>query len=320
MYDDGTNNPYGGFPYAMCAPVYQDSGLWTGANTGGTYGPGTNSQLYTWLEITDTGTEISVRVQGIDTATGASVVKLDNVSTVQTERPAAALLHEFYTNVRLEDITPQPSGGGGGGGEMGPVGPQGPPGASGPAGAPGPTGPAGPAGVGIPEVWIGTDAPTPRDGYTIWVDTDASLAVPAGLTRLATGSLILTNQGSTVNITGSSGNTVYTTTPLTAVAGGATSIPSNCQLLLVEVSFMVKSASVSAGKWKVLVNGVQVTDLIDYHTVDATPRSYSGAWLLGANVALAGTVTIAPAFSADTSQGGVASVVSNVVATWSALG
>jgi phosphodiesterase/alkaline phosphatase D-like protein len=172
MYDDGTNNPYGGFPYAMCAPVYQDSGLWTGSNTGGTYGPGPNSQLYTWLEITDTGTEISVRVQGIDTATGVSVVKLDNTSTVQTERPPAGLLHEFYVNVRLEDITPQPNGGGGGG-EPGPVGPQGPPGAPGPAGAPGAAGPQGPAGVGVPEVYVGTDAPVPRDGYTIWVDTDA---------------------------------------------------------------------------------------------------------------------------------------------------
>lgn len=101
MFDDGTNNPYGGFPYAMCAPIFQDSGLWTGTNTGGTYGPGSNSQLYTWVEITDSGTEIAARVQGIDTATGASVVKLDNLVTLVVDNvPIVRRMQEFFGTIK----------------------------------------------------------------------------------------------------------------------------------------------------------------------------------------------------------------------------
>lgn len=43
----------------------------------------------------------------------------------------------------------------------------------GPKGDTGPAGPTGADGVGLPEVYVGPDAPTPRNNYLLWVDNDA---------------------------------------------------------------------------------------------------------------------------------------------------
>jgi hypothetical protein len=145
-FDDGTNNAYGGFPFALVAPIYQDAQPATFPTTGATWPTSNlgNQKYYTWLELTDDGTTITATVTGWDATSGPEVARY----TGTVSRPAGStkpddyLRHEFYENVRLEDIKPQP--GGGGGGDQGPQGPQGPPGPEGPVG---PTGVAGPAGA-----------------------------------------------------------------------------------------------------------------------------------------------------------------------------
>lgn len=138
MFDDGTNNAYGGFAFAMTAPIYQDAGTWAGGATGGVYPPANvaNSQLFTWVEITDDGTNITARVDGIDTITGVPVVKITNTATVAALRKADWLMHEFYRNIEVADVVGAGTGGDGdgGGGLVGPIGPQGPQGIPGPAG------------------------------------------------------------------------------------------------------------------------------------------------------------------------------------------
>jgi Collagen triple helix repeat (20 copies) len=68
-------------------------------------------------------------------------------------------------------------------GPIGPAGPQGAPGApgaaglQGPPGAAGAAGPQGPKGDLDPEVFIGPNAPAPRNNLVIWIDTDETPAV-----------------------------------------------------------------------------------------------------------------------------------------------
>ena len=134
-FDDGTNNAYGHFPFTMTAPVYQDAYLFTGGATGGAYPTVniTNAQFFTWLEITDDGTNITVRVDNIDATSGVPLVKLTNTATVAAARPATWLMHEFYRNIEAADVAGLTTGDGGTG-VQGPPGPQGPQGVAGPAG------------------------------------------------------------------------------------------------------------------------------------------------------------------------------------------
>ena len=167
MFDDGTNNAYGGFAYAMTAPIYQDSGAWASPATGGVYGAGANSQLFTWVEITDDGTNITARVDGIDTKTGSVVVKLTNTAKVTALRKAEWLMHEFYRNIHASDVVGLETGGEAG--PEGPVGPTGAPGPQGPAGAPGAKGADGALwwnGVGPP-----TTSPVGSDIGDYYLDT-----------------------------------------------------------------------------------------------------------------------------------------------------
>lgn len=93
--DDGTNNPYGAFPYVVSAPMDKDAQVWTPPVTNGRYPDVAMaaSQGFGAFDVTDTGTLITVAFKGLtadgtprvtmsyswSTATGANVRVADGI-------------------------------------------------------------------------------------------------------------------------------------------------------------------------------------------------------------------------------------------------
>lgn len=88
--DDGTNNPYGGFPFVCCAPMDQSASVWgLGTLTGGSY-PGTtaSTHVYGWFDVTDTGNSISIAYTGYTSDGTARITQTTTADTTRTLTPA----------------------------------------------------------------------------------------------------------------------------------------------------------------------------------------------------------------------------------------
>jgi hypothetical protein len=90
LCDDGTNNAFGGFPFACVAPMDQAATPWdlTGSLTGGAAYPGDTStvRMYGWFDVVDTGSAISVAFNGYD---GAGTSRASQTITADTTRTLA---------------------------------------------------------------------------------------------------------------------------------------------------------------------------------------------------------------------------------------
>lgn len=88
--DNGTNNPYGGFPFVCCAPMDQSASVWDLSTlTGGSWpGDTSSTHVYGWFDVTDNGDQITVAFTGYDSSGTARITQTVVADTTQTISPA----------------------------------------------------------------------------------------------------------------------------------------------------------------------------------------------------------------------------------------
>lgn len=91
LADDGTNNPFGGFPFACVAPMHQQAPVTTGTYSNGRYpdtldGTIAAAHQYGWFDVTDNGTDITLVMKGF-TGEGTQRITMTSVFNIPTATP-----------------------------------------------------------------------------------------------------------------------------------------------------------------------------------------------------------------------------------------
>lgn len=91
MADDGTNNPFGGFPWVCVAPMHQQAPVPSFTVTNGKYpdtGDGTiiAAHQYGWFDVEDDGTDITVVFKGF-TSEGTQRITMTSVFNIPQDDP-----------------------------------------------------------------------------------------------------------------------------------------------------------------------------------------------------------------------------------------